>query len=59
MQKSVNKDVHLVVEFLESGEYHYHALHEKGINPLVSKILDDVFLGSTTSLGGFIVLDFP
>lgn len=52
MQKGVNKDVHLVVDF------HGHAIHEKGVNPLMSQKLDDVCRGPT-SLGGFILLDFP
>jgi hypothetical protein len=34
MQKGVDKDVHLVVDFLESRECHGNALYEKGINPL-------------------------
>jgi hypothetical protein len=42
VQKGVNKDVHLVVDFLESGEFHGHALLKKGVNPLVSQRPDDV-----------------
>jgi hypothetical protein len=32
-----------MVDFLELGEFHGHALLEKGVEPLVSQIPDDVF----------------
>jgi hypothetical protein len=39
MQKGVDKDVYLVVDFLELGEYHVHAPYDKGVNPLCLKDL--------------------
>ena len=53
MQKDVDKDLHLVVYYLESREYYGHVLHMKGVNPLVYQILDDVCPELATSLGGF------
>jgi hypothetical protein len=44
-----------VVEFLESGEFHGYDALKKGVNPLVSQRPYDVFRGTTTSPGGFIV----
>jgi hypothetical protein len=58
-QKGVDKDVHLVVDFLESGECHGHAVHEKGVNPLVSQRPDDVCRGLAISVGGFLVSNYP
>jgi hypothetical protein len=59
VQKGGNKDIHLVVDFLELGEFHGHALLRKGVNPLVSRRPDDVCQGLAASLGGFLVLGYP
>jgi hypothetical protein len=59
VQKGVDKDIYLVVDFLELEEYHGNYLHENGVKPLVSKIHDDVFRGPGASLGGFLVSYFP
>ena len=50
MQKGVDKDVHLVVNFLELGEFHGPTLLEKGVNYLVSPILGDVCEGLVANL---------
>jgi len=42
VQKCVDKDVHLVIEFLELEEYYGHFLHEKGINSSFSLRIDNV-----------------
>ena len=59
MQKGVDKDINLVADFLESSEFHGHALLEKGLNHLTSQRLDDVCRGLVSSLGGFIVSYYP
>jgi hypothetical protein len=48
-----------VVDLLESREFHGNVLLEKGVNPLVSQRLDDVFQELATSFGGFLVLGYP
>jgi hypothetical protein len=42
VQNDGNKDIHLVVNFLESRGCHGHALLKKGVNPLLSQRPDDV-----------------
>jgi len=42
MQTGVNKELELVFDFIGSREFHFHALLDKGVNPLVSQRLDDV-----------------
>jgi hypothetical protein len=59
VQKGIDKGIHLVVDFLESGECHGHALLEKGVKSLVSQRLDDVGGGITASLGGFLMSYYP
>jgi hypothetical protein len=55
----LDKDIHLVVDFMESRKFHGRTPLEKGVNPLVSQRLDDVFQGLVASLGGFLVLGYP
>ena len=59
MQKGVCKDVHLLANFMESREYHRHAFLIKGVNPLVSQRLVDVYSKVVVSLWGILVLDYP
>jgi hypothetical protein len=47
-----------VVDFLELGEYHGHAIHEKGINHLVSQIHDGVCRGLAKVLVDFLCHSF-
>jgi hypothetical protein len=59
MRKGLDKNIHLVVEFLESGEFHGHTLINKEANPLVSQITIDDFREPTTRMGGFLVSYYP
>jgi hypothetical protein len=58
VKKGGNKDVHLVVDFLKSGECHSHALLEKGVNCLVSRRSDDVCQRLAASMDGFLMLGY-
>jgi hypothetical protein len=55
VKNGVDKDIYLVVGFMELKEYHCHTLHENVVKPPVSQILDDVCGGPYASLDGFLV----
>jgi hypothetical protein len=59
VKKVHNKDIHLVVEFMESRECHSHVLLKKGVIHFVSRRPDVVCQGIATRLGGFLVLGYP
>ena len=45
--------IHLVGDFLESREYHVHAILQMGVNPLECQIPIDVFPKPSASQDGF------
>jgi hypothetical protein len=51
MQKGVYKDVHWVVDYLESKEYYDHAPHVKVINYIVFQVPINFYQGPTENQG--------